>query len=85
MSMHSQHVLTAQRPHAQPVETEAVSVRPQLPQIKFTRLLLPALASAALLWLCYFPVNWGWLAWVALVPLLALVRRGTSEIGRAHV
>jgi apolipoprotein N-acyltransferase len=24
--------------------------------------------------LCYFPVAWGWLAWVALVPLLALVR-----------
>jgi len=74
MSMDSQHVLTAQRPYAQPVETEAVSVRPQLPQIKFTRLVLPALASAVLLWLCYFPVNCGWLAWLALVPLLALVR-----------
>jgi apolipoprotein N-acyltransferase len=33
-----------------------------------------ALASSGLLWLCYFPVAWGWLAWVALVPLLALVR-----------
>jgi apolipoprotein N-acyltransferase len=30
--------------------------------------------SAALLWLCYFPVACGWLIWIALVPLLALVR-----------
>jgi hypothetical protein len=33
-----------------------------------------ALATAALLWLCYFPADCGWLAWVALVPLLCLVR-----------
>src|SRR5947209_18477373 len=39
-----------------------------------SRLLLPALASAALLWACFFPLAWGWLAWVALVPLLALLR-----------
>jgi apolipoprotein N-acyltransferase len=37
-------------------------------------LLVPALASAALLWACYFPLAQGWLAWVALVPLLSLVR-----------
>ncbi len=37
-------------------------------------LLLAALATAGLLWLSYFPVNCGWLAWFALVPLLALVR-----------
>src|SRR5437773_2486070 len=36
--------------------------------------LVPALASAALLWSCYFPLAQGWLAWVALVPLLSLVR-----------
>jgi apolipoprotein N-acyltransferase len=37
--------------------------------------LLPALLTAGLLWLCYFPVAWGWwLGWVALVPLLCLVR-----------
>jgi apolipoprotein N-acyltransferase len=36
--------------------------------------LLPALFSAGLLWLCYFPVAWGWLGFVALVPLLCLVR-----------
>src|SRR6266403_4708689 len=39
-----------------------------------SRTLLPALASALLLWACYFPVNAGWLARVALVPLLCLVR-----------
>jgi apolipoprotein N-acyltransferase len=33
------------------------------------------LASAALLYLAYFPVAWGWLAWFALVPLLVLVRQ----------
>jgi apolipoprotein N-acyltransferase len=37
-------------------------------------LLVAALATAGLLWLCYFPVSCGWLAWVALVPLLCLVR-----------
>jgi apolipoprotein N-acyltransferase len=36
--------------------------------------LWPALASGGLLWLSFFPVNWGWLGWVALVPLLTLVR-----------
>src|SRR5437879_9448279 len=36
--------------------------------------LVPALVSAALLWSCYFPLAQGWLAWVALVPLLSLVR-----------
>src|SRR5438552_819067 len=38
------------------------------------RVLAPALVSALLLWLCYFPVNAGWLGWVALIPLLTLVR-----------
>ena len=34
--------------------------------------------TGGLLWLCYFPVAWGWLAWIALVPLLALVRTRIS-------
>jgi apolipoprotein N-acyltransferase len=38
------------------------------------RPLLGALASGGLLWLCYFPAACSWLAWVALVPLLGLVR-----------
>lgn len=40
--------------------------------------LAPALASSVLLWMCYFPLAWGWLAWVALVPLLSLVRARSS-------
>src|SRR5262249_28423043 len=40
----------------------------------FLAVLLPVLASSALLWLCFFPVAWGFLAWVALVPWLTLVR-----------
>jgi apolipoprotein N-acyltransferase len=35
---------------------------------------LPAILTGALLWACYFPMAWGWLAWVALVPFLGLVR-----------
>ncbi len=33
-----------------------------------------ALASSLLLYLCYFPVAWGFLGWVALAPFLVLVR-----------
>jgi len=39
-----------------------------------TRVFLLGPLSGLLLWLCYFPVGWGWLGWVALVPLLGLVR-----------
>ena len=38
------------------------------------RLLGCGLATSALLYLCHFPVAWGFLGWVALVPLLCLVR-----------
>jgi apolipoprotein N-acyltransferase len=36
--------------------------------------LLAGVTSAVLLWACFFPLACGWLAWVALVPLLCLVR-----------
>jgi apolipoprotein N-acyltransferase len=37
--------------------------------------LAPALLSGVLLWMCFFPLAWGWwLGWVALVPLLSLAR-----------
>ncbi len=36
--------------------------------------LAASLVSAVVLWLCHFPVACGWLAWVALVPWLMLVR-----------
>jgi apolipoprotein N-acyltransferase len=38
-------------------------------------ILVCPLTAALLLYLAYFPVAWGWLAWVALVPLLVLVRQ----------
>lgn len=61
-----QPVLAA-RPQSAPVHGAGVPARGQL-------LLLPALVTAGLLYLCHFPVAFGWLAWVALVPLLSLVR-----------
>src|SRR5207247_2721186 len=54
----------------------ASSAKP--PRASGPHLALPALASAGLLWLCYFPVAFGWLGWVALVPLLCLVRAEAS-------
>jgi apolipoprotein N-acyltransferase len=44
------------------------------PPSRFGISLLLALVMAGLLWLSYFPIACGWLAWVALVPFLALVR-----------
>ena len=38
------------------------------------RLFLAASASSLMLYLSFFPVGWGWLAWLALVPWLALAR-----------
>ncbi len=37
-------------------------------------LLLGSIASAVLLWLAFPPVGWGWIAWVALVPLMWALR-----------
>src|SRR6266446_1308115 len=38
------------------------------------RFLVP-LGTSVLLWMSFFPLAWGFLTWVALVPLLCLVRR----------
>ncbi|HMF13506.1 MAG TPA: apolipoprotein N-acyltransferase, partial [Gemmataceae bacterium] len=49
--------------------------------------LLPALATALLLSLCHFtilPITSGWFAWVALVPLLCLVR-SDAKPGRIYL
>jgi apolipoprotein N-acyltransferase len=40
---------------------------------------LPAVVAAGLLWCCYFPANIGWLAWIALVPLLILIRGSSNR------
>jgi apolipoprotein N-acyltransferase len=53
----------------------AAQVKTKSPAVPFVRLCLPALATGGLLWLCHFPLAWGWLlGWVALVPFLSLVR-----------
>jgi len=60
-----------------PVSTPQVQPRPQAKVQRsalFSGRLIAALGSGALMWACYFPLGWGWLAWVALVPLLGLVR-----------
>jgi apolipoprotein N-acyltransferase len=60
--------ITLARPH--------ISVQPSSPpRTPIVRsVFLLALTTAALLWLCYSPAACGWLIWIALVPLLALVR-----------
>jgi apolipoprotein N-acyltransferase len=52
------------------------SAQPEHPRVRtgWPVALIPALATAALLWLSYFPADYGWLAWIALVPWLCLVR-----------
>lgn len=44
------------------------------PNLPRSRVFLPAVLGGVLLYLCYFPVNAGFLAWVALVPFLFLLR-----------
>jgi apolipoprotein N-acyltransferase len=68
MASHPGIVTGPLAPELQPGDTQAV------PRPAVRSILLPALASGFLLWLCYFPADWGWLAWLALVPLLVLVR-----------
>lgn len=59
---------TAYSPRPLPATPHALDATPS------TKLLLLATLSAVLLWMCHYPLAWGWLGWVALVPLLALVR-----------
>src|SRR5262245_4098423 len=44
------------------------------PTARRSRVFLPAILSGLILYACYFPIAAGFLAWVALVPLLSLVR-----------
>jgi apolipoprotein N-acyltransferase len=44
------------------------------PKLPRSRVFLPAILSGLLLYACFFPLNLGFLAWVALVPFLSLVR-----------
>jgi len=75
--MESQVMKTKNQPrpkgHAPQPDLETQSM-PRLSRALPWPCLLPALGTALLLWLCYFPMAWGWLGWVALVPLMGLVR-----------
>ncbi len=69
---------TNKAPRALQPDADVRSSPAPAPTAPRPHLVLPALASAGLLYLCFFPVAWGWLAWVALVPLLCLVRAETT-------
>lgn len=56
----------------EPRVNTASAIQPQSTACSPT--IVPALVTGALLWACHFPLAWGWLGWVALVPLLTLVR-----------
>jgi len=55
-------------PNSETASETGVWKRKWIPQ------LVPALMTAGLLWACFFPLAQGWLAWIALVPFLSLVR-----------
>jgi apolipoprotein N-acyltransferase len=62
----------------------AVRPQPKAAPVLPMPCLLPATVSGSLLWMCFHPLSWGWLAWVALVPLLFLVR-STSRPRRIYL
>jgi apolipoprotein N-acyltransferase len=63
-------------PPVAPAPSALPTIAPTSPT--WRTLVVPAAVSGGLLWLCHFPVAWGWLGWVALVPLLSLVRSPAS-------
>lgn len=56
------------------VQTDGAPKVERAPWWWYAAVLLAALGSGVVLSACYFPLSWGLLAWVALVPLVALVR-----------
>src|SRR5207245_2893597 len=70
MSSKAQNAMMTERPGSRSHTAMADTPIPAAPG----RVLAPALATGVLWWACHFPLNWSWLAWVALVPLLTLVR-----------
>jgi apolipoprotein N-acyltransferase len=59
--------------HQAVLDPRSLVLDSRISAIPFPRL-LPSLLAGGLLWTCYFPLACGWIAWVALVPLLCLVR-----------
>jgi apolipoprotein N-acyltransferase len=60
-------------PDTSPLRQQGRTAAASQPRVPTPWLVLPAL-TGTLLWLCFYPVGWGFLGWVALVPLLFLVR-----------
>src|SRR6267378_3247809 len=56
-------------------DPRSIILEPHRSILPFPRL-IGALMSAGLLWASFFPLAYGWLAWIALVPLLCVVRSG---------
>lgn len=74
MSTESRGLLTELNQSAQPAHESRKHAAVRAGQPRTASVFWPALLSAALWWACYYPLGWGWLGWVALVPLLCLVR-----------
>ncbi|MFO0968684.1 MAG: apolipoprotein N-acyltransferase [Gemmataceae bacterium] len=66
MRIRTQEIVTAPEP------------KPSTPLGRWLPRLAVPLGSSLLLWACFFPLSFGFLAWVALVPLLSLVRHQMS-------
>src|SRR6516164_9510753 len=64
------NILMKEMPQPMPRPAASAVSLPSLPQPWLT---LPLL-TGALLWLSFYPLGWGFLGWVALVPVLFLVR-----------
>ncbi len=74
MSKDSQELMMETQQAAERSEASLAAIPQSKINHQESRILLAGLSTAALLWLCYFPLACGWLAWIALVPLLCLVR-----------
>lgn len=59
-----------------------VNTPDEIPSISKRLLLITCLTSSLLLFLCFFPVAWGWLGWVGLVPVGLLIRLEIRPLGR---
>lgn len=70
---------TTQRKNVKQKTITATAPRERGPlEVWLSRLMIP-FTTSLMLWLCYFPVSWGFFAWVALVPLLCLIRQERTK------
>ncbi len=67
-------VVAGTRERESPSSSVSLAAKPRWPRAP---VILPAVTAGGIWWACHFPLNWGWLAWVALVPLLIVVRSQT--------